>query len=564
MYKEIFDKVPVGLSLTRIDGTLVRINDAFTQMLGYTIEAMQGKSIWDIFPHHLRQSEQTKLDALIQGASYPPQTIEVPHALGYNITIRLSRTTIKDPNSEMLIVSSIEDISQSEKTARVLNKAQELGNIGHWYLDFVGNELNWSDETYRIFGLQPQEFAATYEAFVERIFPDDREAVNSAYSNSVTLDEPYQIEHRVIRPDGTIRYVVERCEHLHGKDGAIIGSIGTVLDITDRKVYEQELQEAKARSDAANRSKSAFIANMSHELRTPLNAILGFSSQLLEATNLTEGQRKHIATVNQSGNHLLAMINDILEYSKNESGTTTIHRTTFNLQELVTSVSDMFLIIAHKKGISCTLHMTPDVPLFIESDARKLKQILLNIISNAIKFTDHGGIALEVTTHTKDQTIQFAVSDTGCGVGSEMIEAIFEPFVQNDGIKKVEGGTGLGLAISREFARMLGGDLTAQSTLKEGSTFRLSLPLVTHTQETIDIPIDRDTQLNPEQPPLHVIPQAVQARIIQACNLGSKREVKTILDEIQSSYPSQAALLVKHVERFDFEGILRLLLESHV
>lgn len=551
------------MALNRRDGSFAEVNDAFAQMLGYTSEALRALFYWDLTPSEYLDQDKAQLEQLKHTQNYGPYTKEYFHASGHRIFVRLSGVMVQGSSGESLIMSSIEDITGTEKSMQVLKKAQELGNIGHWYLDLMSNELSWSDETFRIFGLRPQEFEATYEAFVERIYPEDREAVTAAYGNSVAIDEPYQIEHRVIRPDGMVRYVIERCEHFHSKEGSIIGSIGTVLDITERKEYEKALQLAKEHAEAANEAKSVFIANISHELRTPLNAILGFSDQLQKAPNLTDAQRKNLSVVHQSGDHLLAIINDILDFSKIDSGTFSVRQESFDLLEFMTSISNMISFQAHQKGLACALEIASDVPRYIEGDAQKIKQILLNLLSNAVKFTKDGSITLRVQKNAQEQKIHFTVIDTGYGIEPHMIEAIFEPFIQNDGIKKIEGGTGLGLTISRKFAQLLGGSLSVQSTLNEGSHFTLELPLLAPSQESITH-IQTVKHAPQKEIWLDDLPKNLKARLRKACELGSAREIKAVIEDMQESFAEPARVVSEHLARFEFEEILSLLKESDV
>lgn len=258
------------------------------------------------------------------------------------------------------------------------------------------------------------------------------------------------------------------------------------------------LQEAKQKADEANESKSVFLANMSHELRTPLNAILGFSQVIQHSPHLSSSERSHIQTIIRSGEHLLMIINDILDMAKIESGkiNATIH--VFDLHLLITGISDLFQLQAAEQGIRYTLDIPPDIPRFIYSDERKIRQILINLISNAIKFTREGTILVRVRTGAApedmvvskepplDTILIISVIDSGIGISPDALRRIFEPFEQVAGSTTGKGGTGLGLAISRKYAEILNGTLTVESqgVPGEGSVFRLEIPCHCETSDS--------------------------------------------------------------------------------
>ena len=226
------------------------------------------------------------------------------------------------------------------------------------------------------------------------------------------------------------------------------------VDVTVSRQTEEELRRAKEAAETANRAKSLFLANMSHELRTPLNAILGFSELMARDTGLTMEQQYNLATINRSGEHLLNLINDVLDMAKIETGRAVVNFRQFDMHRLLDELTDLFRLRATEQGLTLLLTRDPSVPQLLETDDKKLRQILLNLLSNAVKFTDRGGVGLRVKF--ADGLLWCEVQDTGPGISPQELETIFEPFVQTTYGLKSKEGTGLGLAISRQFAQLLG------------------------------------------------------------------------------------------------------------
>ena len=260
-------------------------------------------------------------------------------------------------------------------------------------------------------------------------------------------------------------------------------------DITERKQREEELRLAKDAAEAANRSKSTFLANMSHELRTPLNVILGFTQLMERDTSLSDRQRQYITTINRSGEHLLNLINDVLEMSKIEAGRITLHPEPFDLGYLLDTLQEMFRVRAEAKQIGLDFVQLSSLPPAIIADAGKLRQVLINLLSNAVKFTEQGQITLQVEMdmqhqQTQDTTslmmtalLRFRIADTGIGIAPHEIEQLFQPFVQTASGLQVKEGTGLGLTISRQFVQLMGGEITVESVVGQGSTFCFQIPV---------------------------------------------------------------------------------------
>jgi PAS domain S-box-containing protein len=273
--------------------------------------------------------------------------------------------------------------------------------------------------------------------------------------------------------DGKETVVSYNATTFHDRDRKLQGVFAAARNVTERKRYEQSLQQA-------NRAKSVFLANMSHEIRTPMNAILGFSQLMLRDQELTPRQCQYLGTINRSGEHLLALINDILEMSKIEAGRTTLNLSTFDLPVLLNDLEMMFRVRTDEKKLVFSVEMIGDVPRYIVTDINKLRQVFINVLGNAVKFTEHGGVRLRVHANRQAATgpsLLVEVEDTGPGISADEQGKLFRHFEQTKTGQQTGTGTGLGLAISREFVRLMGGDITVSSQVGKGSVFAINMPL---------------------------------------------------------------------------------------
>jgi signal transduction histidine kinase/DNA-binding response OmpR family regulator len=303
----------------------------------------------------------------------------------------------------------------------------------------------------------------------------------TAFTDALAQREAHS---QIVRGSGAQRrYYDMRTSPLKGPEGQTAGNLILLRDVTERERAEMALRRAKEDAEAANRAKSTFLANMSHELRTPLNAILGFAQLMDRDPRLVGDLRDNLATIRQSGEHLLALINDVLQVSKIEAGQTALELRAFDLTRLLADVESMFRLRATQKGLQLLVEDTPDVPQYIRADEGKLRQVLINLLSNAVKFTDEGGVTVRVRCEeqgTETPVLKFEVEDTGCGIPADEIDDLFDPFVQSVNRSQVETyqeGTGLGLTISQHFVELMGGTIGLESQVGRGTLFRFAVPV---------------------------------------------------------------------------------------
>lgn len=320
------------------------------------------------------------------------------------------------------------------------------------------------------------------------VHPDDQQIDLPLIHKMMVGEIPgYQVEKRFLHQDGHTIWGLFNIALMQDANNQLLYLIAQITDISDRKRAEQELQEAKEAAEAANQAKSIFLANMSHELRTPLNVILGFAQILNRDSALPSEQQEYVRLIHQSGEHLLRLINNILDLSKIEAGRLTLEEQETDLFELLQSLRSTFSQRVRDKGLQLFVEVLPGVPQYVMADAQKLRQVLINLIGNAIKFTRQGNIQLLVCpvencpnetgkAHLAPQ-LQFRVIDTGIGIAPEDLQRIFEAFAQVTHQMRVQEGTGLGLTISQRLVQLMGGSLSASSLIGQGSTFQFTIPV---------------------------------------------------------------------------------------
>ena len=500
LLQAVVDHVPMRVFWKDRELTYLGCNPAFARDAGMNDPAeMVGKDDFQMGWAHeadlYRADDRKVIESGIAKINFEePQT--TPD--GQQIWLRTSKVALRDADDEVIGVLGVyEDISEAkrleeellrhrqhleelvaERTRALrerefrLAETQRIARLGSWALDVATRRLAWSDESFRIAGLVVQAEAPSFDQYRASIHPQDQPALDAGIERAIAEQRPFELELRHCLQDGRCTVVLSRGQPVV-EAGQVVRLVGSVLDITQRKQAETDLREAKAAAEAANIAKSAFLANMSHEIRTPLNAITGMA-HLIRRGGLSPTQTAQMKRLEEANQHLLGIVNAVLEFSKIEAGTFALDETEISIERLLGRIVSMLQQSADVKRLRLTSE-TGRLPPLLLGDPTRLQQALLTYAANAIKFTERGHVTLRVACLEEDADtalLRFEVEDTGIGVPQEAVPRLFNAFEQADNsTTRRYGGTGLGLAITRRFARLMGGDTGLDSTPGVGSTF---------------------------------------------------------------------------------------------
>jgi PAS domain S-box-containing protein len=497
--QDLYDNSPTGYHTLDKEGTFQRMNATELKWIGYTSEEIIGKMKFSdlVVPDELEKFkrefsrfkqqghvENLEFDLKRKDGTLLPVIITAAAIYDKNGNFAYSRSTMVDNTERKAIEAEIHRANNLSDTALELTRA------GYWYAPLDGSGYFISSD--RVIEIQGDPHHEDHRYHIENEWliniklanPELAALAGGAFNDVVTgKNNHFEAIYQYKRPlDGRIIWVHTLGNMVKDKNGKPVGISGVSQEITLQKQLESEIITAKESAEAANKAKSIFLANMSHEIRTPMNAILGFTQIILKDKLLDQKNRGYVEIINHSGEHLLTLINEILEMSKIEAGHITYNPTAFNLPALIQDIMNMFTPKIEAKNLTLELEIDPNIAEFIISDENKVKEILINILGNAVKFTQKGGITLRCRAERKpelkdpkDLVLYIDVEDTGDGISSEDMTKVFQAFEQTRSGAQMIGGTGLSLAISQSHANLLGGDITVTSTLGKGSCFQIKL-----------------------------------------------------------------------------------------
>jgi len=486
-FREIFDVATVGIGLVDPNGKWLEVNRSLCEILGYSKEELVATDSQrlahpdDVAARHVES--RRVLDGEI--STYQKEKRYI-HKRGHVLWIARSVSLIRDDAGLPLhFVILMEDVTARKKAQAGILR----GELRYLSLVEATGAIVWNTPASGEFvSAQPAWTAFTGQSFdqlkgsgwLDAVHPDDRALTTRNWSAAVAGLSRFEIEHRLRRHDGEYRHMLGRAVPIRAEDQTIEEWVGVHIDIDVQKRAQVSMRDAKEAAEAASQAKSEFLANVSHEIRTPMNAILGMTDLTLDS-ELKPEQRVNLQIVRSAIDSLLSVINDLLDFSKMEAGKLELDPVEFSLREHVGDILALFGPRAHAKGLELACRIHPEVPDQLIGDPARLRQIVANLVGNAIKFTERGEVSVDVEAELRaggNYRLHFRVTDTGIGIPADKQEVIFARFTQVDGsTTRLCGGTGLGLAIAAQLASLMGGRVWVESEVGRGSTFHFTAHL---------------------------------------------------------------------------------------
>jgi signal transduction histidine kinase len=549
--------IPMSLVITDANMCVMAASKVWEQHLHVEGKGYVGRSVYDISAQ-VYEPFRKSFDRALKGHVLSGRQVRVGRHndtghLWMQTEVLPWRTPAGEIGGLMILADDItevvETLESAKRTEQRLNLALELSGMHVWELDYVNRKLFTAGAEDSFFE-RAQTYADLYKDIFVTIDPRDVEAVREDWRAHVEEGAPYRPQYRIARSDG-VEVWAEGVVSFHtDEQGRPQRLVGVLKNVTERKKVEDALIAAKEEAESATRAKSAFLATMSHEIRTPLNGVLGMA-QAMEGDDLAPAQRDRLTVIRQSGETLLAILNDVLDLSKIEAGKLELDESEFDLQDLARGAYAAFTAIAAKKGVGFQLSIDKAARGVFRGDSTRVRQILYNLVSNAIKFTEDGDVRVRVAR--RGGQLVLSVRDSGIGIPREALKRLFAKFEQADSTTtRRYGGTGLGLAICRELAEQMGGSIEAESTPGEGSTFTVRLPLERVADARPAAPAPPTPQAEPEA-------HAPRLRVLAAeDNEVNRLVLQTLLEQVGLSptIVADGAQAVEAWEREDWDLIL--------
>jgi two-component system sensor histidine kinase/response regulator len=489
---------PMGIVVHDRRRVVTLANPAFCEIFGYDEKECLGQKIEnlivqpDVEPVFLANVQRVAEGAVLQGPLVRKRKD------GTLVDVEVHATRLLADGKYNGAFALFEDITKRVEAESALRQSEEVfrtlcaaAPVGVFRTDQSGGSVYANQRMLEIHGLSLEQINGTDPAI--GLHPDDVERVLANRQRNLSRNERFFDEFRYLRADGEVVWVGVHAGPIHRPDGSVAGYVGVVEDITSVREAHEQMRKSKEAADAASRAKSEFLANMSHEIRTPMNGIIGMTELALD-TELDPSQREYLNAVKYSADSLLTVINDILDFSKIEVGKFSLDPIEFNLRDHLGQAIKTLAARAHEKGLELAYRVPSELPNYVVGDPVRLRQVILNLIGNAIKFTEKGEVVLRVeleAQETDGMSLHFAVSDTGIGIPEEKRQLIFEPFAQADtSTTRRYGGTGLGLSISSHLIRMMNGRIWLESEAGRGSTFHFTARFGTATSPGNEVSVD--------------------------------------------------------------------------
>lgn len=466
---------PIGTAFVSLEGSWLWANAELRQLLGYSQAELSSLTFQDVTHPEDLQSD-LRLVARLLASELRSYSLEKRYIRkdGSAVPVQLTVALVRDDVTAepLYFISQVQDITEKlaagaerEHLMERVSLATRTARVGIWDWDIATNEITWDAVMFELYGKAPSD-GVTLAVFESCVHPDDRIRVVKELA-AAQAGALFDTRFRINRQDGQVRYIRALGTVLRNGAGDPGRMIGTNWDVSDaRRLQEEAL--------AASRAKSQFLATMSHEIRTPLNGVLGMA-QAMARDGLSEVQRERLQVIRDSGEALLGILNDVLDLAKVEAGKLALEHIDFDLAQLLQSACASYIPIASDKGVTIRTEVE-EVAGVYDGDATRVRQVITNLVSNAVKFTSSGLIA--VTANALPDGVKISVTDSGIGIPPEALTHIFAPFAQADAsTTRRHGGTGLGLAIVRELVDLMGGEVTVTSSLGHGSSFQVQLPL---------------------------------------------------------------------------------------